>query len=537
MPSTDNFYIHHDGYSLLFNCARRTADRWNYTLGKEKGNPTRPSAFYSDPDVSKDCQQKSVKPYPSSASSGISYDRGHLVASAHMTDSVEQRRQSHYMTNIAPQVASFNRGIWEKTEGIEACHRDLQPLSTWGGLIYTDASNDYFLESHGVQTPEFWWKVVLSKNADGTDKIISWMFPNRDGLGALDEYLVSVHDIEAKLNDNLGPIPVPAALKSFKAPSSWLLPQGCSRKGSKEPPTTAPSPATPTPLNPTVAPTNAPTGAPTPAPTPPPTSAPTSAPTDTPTIAPTSAPTDAPTDAPTSAPTPAPTQATASPPPTSPTSPNFDVRYDGFWLSYSCERRTADRWAYTLTKDKKNAVKTAQYTFDKSMKLECQQKSLKGYNSLYDRGQLVSAALMSDSKAQSSQTFFMTNVAPQYGQFNQGLWSRVEKVEACYRNAQNVSTFGGLIFTAESNDLFMASHGVRTASFWWKAIWTKDSNGSDMILAWMFPNEKLVNDANKYLVSVAEIEAKLNDDLGPIPVPASLKNQKAPTSSLPGCSI
>ncbi|RHY18312.1 hypothetical protein DYB32_010402, partial [Aphanomyces invadans] len=62
-------------------------------------------------------------------------------------------------------------------------------------------------------------------------------------------------------------------------------------------------------------------------------------------------------------------------------------------------------------------------------------------------------------------------------------------------------------------------------------------NGSDMILAWMFPNEKLVNDANKYLVSVAEIEAKLNDDLGPIPVPASLKNQKAPTSSLPGCSI
>ncbi|RHY18968.1 hypothetical protein DYB32_010303, partial [Aphanomyces invadans] len=149
VPLAENFYIHHDGYSLLFNCARRTADRWNYTLGKEKGDPTRPSAFYFDPDVSKDCQQKSVQTYPSTASSGTSYDRGHLVASAHMTDSVEQRRQSHYMTNIAPQVASFNRGIWEKTEGIEACHRDLQPLSTWGGLIYTDASNDYFLESHG----------------------------------------------------------------------------------------------------------------------------------------------------------------------------------------------------------------------------------------------------------------------------------------------------------------------------------------------------------------------------------------------------
>ncbi|EQC24716.1 hypothetical protein SDRG_17391, partial [Saprolegnia diclina VS20] len=48
-------------------------------------------------------------------------------------------------------------------------------------------------------------------------------------LGKLDEYLTSVSAIEAKLNDGLGPIPVPLTLKDFVAPKTWDLPQNCDR--------------------------------------------------------------------------------------------------------------------------------------------------------------------------------------------------------------------------------------------------------------------------------------------------------------------
>ncbi|KAF0715731.1 Aste57867_3223 [Aphanomyces stellatus] len=227
-PVSKDFYIHHDGYSLLFNCAERSAHRWNYTLTTDQRNAGRPPSFYSDPDVPQECQQKGTQSY---ASVHGGYDRGHLVASSMMTDSTEQRHQSHYMTNIAPQVSSFNQGIWENTEDLEACYRNVRPISTWGGIIYTDdTSNDYYVESHGIRTPDFWWKVVLTKDeTTGADKIIAWYFPNVENLGALDQYLVSVNDIEAKLNDNNGPIPVPQSLKSFKATSTWAKPQGCSR--------------------------------------------------------------------------------------------------------------------------------------------------------------------------------------------------------------------------------------------------------------------------------------------------------------------
>ncbi|CAK4083094.1 unnamed protein product [Aphanomyces euteiches] len=224
--STDDFYIHHDGYSLLFNCARRTADRWNYTLTTNKANASRPSSFYVDPDVPKACQQFTTNSY---ASVKAGYDRGHLVASSMMTDSPDQRKQSHYMTNIAPQVSSFNQGIWENTEDLEACYRDLHRIYMWGGIIYTDESNDFYLTSHGIRTPDFWWKVVWTKDDNGKDKIIAWYFPNQENLGKLDSYLVSVADIEAKLNDGQGPIPVPEELKSIKETATWTLPTGCTR--------------------------------------------------------------------------------------------------------------------------------------------------------------------------------------------------------------------------------------------------------------------------------------------------------------------
>jgi endonuclease G len=215
VPAMDET-LQYTNFQLNFNCKKKRADRWTYTLTPQlDGNSKRPGGFYLDPNYSTECQQRSTTSY------GSGYDRGHLVTSSHMDMTADDRHQSHFMTNILPQISTFNQGIWLLTEEITSCIRTFQPITVYGGVIFNDESNDYFLLSHGVATPDLWWKVLVTKDAKGNTDIISWMFPNQENLGTLDDYLVSVNDIEKQLQDGLGAIPVPAALKELKATTSW----------------------------------------------------------------------------------------------------------------------------------------------------------------------------------------------------------------------------------------------------------------------------------------------------------------------------
>lgn len=207
--------IDYAGFKLEFRCQARSADRWEYSLIGPEGDATRPSRFYLDPNLAPECQQYSVNSYQAVRPG---FDRGHLVTSGHMDQTQALRIRSHYMSNIVPQVKSFNEGIWAEAERITSCKRE-RGIQVYGGVVYTDPSNDYFLESHGIATPDFMWKVLIT--AQVPQQVISWYIPNQEGLGDLDQYLLSVQDIESKLNDELGPIPIPQALKGIKATQNW----------------------------------------------------------------------------------------------------------------------------------------------------------------------------------------------------------------------------------------------------------------------------------------------------------------------------
>ncbi|KDO23273.1 DNA/RNA non-specific endonuclease [Saprolegnia parasitica CBS 223.65] len=183
----------------------------------------RPGSFYEDPNMPEGClQQKSTKAY----SNG--YDRGHLVTSNHMDTDATIARESHYMNNVVPQVSTFNQGIWVQTEKLQECYRDINPVTTYGGVVYDANSGTQFVDGWGIKTPSYFWKVVLTTDPKtGSDKIIAWFFPNEENLGKLDKYLVSVASIEARLNDGLGPIPVPEGLKNTVESATWALPDNC----------------------------------------------------------------------------------------------------------------------------------------------------------------------------------------------------------------------------------------------------------------------------------------------------------------------
>ena len=130
------------------------------------------------------------------------------------------------MTNILPQAANMNRGAWYRTEKIIECYRDIDELLVLGEVIWgSNPTDDYFLASHGVATPDAFWKLILR----GTDRVIAWIIPNSQEAtqARLDPYLVSVQELEARLGDVFPEVPDYA--KGEKPAVSWLVPFGCDR--------------------------------------------------------------------------------------------------------------------------------------------------------------------------------------------------------------------------------------------------------------------------------------------------------------------
>lgn len=225
-PVTENrISLDYGGFKLLYDCDLKSAIRFEYKLDKDTGNFSRPNTFNLDPNLSKNCgQQMSTNSY---ASVVIGWDRGHLVASNHMDYETAYLLSANYMTNIVPQLASFNQGLWKETENITECYRDLAPIQVVGGVIYSDASNDFFLSSHGIKSPDYFWKTLVTTNSNNQIQTISWLIPNQNGLTSLNTYIVSIDELELRVGTNLVGLDLEAGIKRQQAEKSWELPKNC----------------------------------------------------------------------------------------------------------------------------------------------------------------------------------------------------------------------------------------------------------------------------------------------------------------------
>lgn len=214
--------LDYEGFTVWLDCSKKGAVKFRYNAQRDTGRVDRHENFFLDPKVPKDCQQTSTKGY------GQNYDRGHLVPANHLDHSAVAIKQSNYMTNILPQAANMNRGAWLATEEIIECYRDIDELLVIGGVIWSNNPDaDHFLQSHGVKTPEAFWKVIIRGSGQG-ERAIAWIVPNSQEAkrGQLDRYLVTVAEIE-RLTDEK--IPVADYAKHEKPSASWVLPRGCDK--------------------------------------------------------------------------------------------------------------------------------------------------------------------------------------------------------------------------------------------------------------------------------------------------------------------
>jgi endonuclease G len=219
--SQDVLRLDYEGFTVWLDCARRGAVKFRYNAQRDQGEYKRVSRFHSDPKAPAHCQQTSTGSY---RAKGRRYDRGHLVPANHLDHSALAIRQSNTMTNVLPQAANMNRGAWLATEELIECYRDIDELLVIGGVIWGEnPEDDYFRHSHGVATPDAFWKVVIRD-----ERALAWLVPNSQAATRkrADSYLVSLAELERVTGEQF---PVPDYLKAEQPKSAWVTPIGCNR--------------------------------------------------------------------------------------------------------------------------------------------------------------------------------------------------------------------------------------------------------------------------------------------------------------------
>ena len=224
-PGNNLLQLNYEGFTIWLDCEKRGAVKFRYNAHRDNGSFKRNKNFFLDPNVPKECQQYSGKSYKAK---GQRYDRGHLVPANHLDYSKSAIKATNTMTNILPQAANMNRGAWLLTEEITECYRDIDELLIIGGVIWgNNQDNDYFMKSHGIKTPDAFWKVII-RGVGQDERVLAWIIPNSQAAKRkmLDSYLVTVNEIERITGEKL---PVVDYAKYDKPRESWIIPRGCNK--------------------------------------------------------------------------------------------------------------------------------------------------------------------------------------------------------------------------------------------------------------------------------------------------------------------
>jgi endonuclease G len=128
----------------------------------------------------------------------------------------------------------------------------------------------------------------------------------------------------------------------------------------------------------------------------------------------------------------------------------------------------------------------------------------------FDRGHLMPAADMVWSKEALSESFFYSNMSPQYPSFNRGIWKRLES-----RVRKWVSTSDSLyIVTGPKLNMKLNSIGhneVSVPDYYYKVILKFHQNSTDGI-AFLMPNESSKANLSDYVLTIDDLEENLDLD-------------------------
>jgi endonuclease G len=133
------------------------------------------------------------------------YDRGHLLASANQNLIDIQNSETFLLSNMSPQAAQFNRGIWSR---LERAIRELDARPETLETYVLTCPVFYFgepIERIGKEQPDFgisvpiphaFLKSVLIEDRRGRHRLWTFLIPNAAQSDPLERFLVKTYDAE-----------------------------------------------------------------------------------------------------------------------------------------------------------------------------------------------------------------------------------------------------------------------------------------------------------------------------------------------------
>lgn len=171
----DSVLVCRMGLNLLHSNSARTAAWVSYTLDRERVLACAARVDQFDPDPAVPAHARSTTgDYRRSG-----FDMGHLAPNADQSWHPQVQRESFFLSNVAPQLPSLNRGLWRELETI---------VRSWafarGNLtVYVGSVLEPNLGTIGanrVIVPSAFYKIVIDNRSRTT---LAFLFPHRDGLG------------------------------------------------------------------------------------------------------------------------------------------------------------------------------------------------------------------------------------------------------------------------------------------------------------------------------------------------------------------
>lgn len=155
---------------------------------------------------------------------GSGYDRGHLCPAADMSFAEDAMSDTFYMSNMSPQNASFNRGIWSQLEAqVRSWALSYDSLYVITGPVLISKKGK--IGANEVTVPYSYYKVILDYCQPGI-KMIAFILPNEKGTGSLESYAVKTDSIEKITGIDFFPsLPddLETKLESTCIPSDWIF--------------------------------------------------------------------------------------------------------------------------------------------------------------------------------------------------------------------------------------------------------------------------------------------------------------------------
>jgi endonuclease G len=188
-PSNTCEIVKHKYYTLCYDEPYEEAKWVAYKLTKEEatGHLPRKDAFRADPSVT----TGSATPADYTKSG---YDKGHLCNNQDMSFDPLAQSETFFMSNMCPQLHSFNAGIWltlEKKVRQWANQDDTVDVVA-GPILHSGLKT---IGQDKVAVPDYFYKVILAYTGKAHE-VIGFIFPHEKATKPLKDFAVPVDSVE-----------------------------------------------------------------------------------------------------------------------------------------------------------------------------------------------------------------------------------------------------------------------------------------------------------------------------------------------------